>query len=307
MAFSSLQGFSQEIVVVDQKNAEGKEFINLFKSYVSLFDANVGTEKDAGVGNDTVFEKDALLQKETDFFNFEPDFAYTMQVSFIPLWQNIFSKKILDNDYLSSSEKIQNEFLKDFLLVSQNIFEVKSSFDEKKVKVEKLHALEKAESLLKQSQNSSFTLSENKMIEVLNNPKVLYVILTNENYAELKNSILKMLCEYFDEDFSFVENQFVRENYIVFPKILDLFYSRISDEDKVLTTSEIYDFSKNLMLLYDFAEKNDYYFLDFFISEEKPIIKKILEDGFYVFTLTSEQRAYFTLRFENSLFILDDE
>ena len=274
--------YSQDFIFFEENQQNDWDYVNTFKTFAETNSYDSGEE---------------LKEKAIDFYATE-DVAFfdcSMPVTQITLsalfYQQKHSEKELGIDvYIDNFKKyFISSFKKDLMF---------SGFSSRAAS--RLQALENAESFYPQKKFES-DFSESDLFSILNNPRVLFVILNNQNYSSVKRQISDatgvLLGKKSEECFF----QFSHENFMVFPTNLDECYEKMPDEQKLSCNEILYKFSDGITKVYEYAVEQNLYFSDFFLKEEMDVLQNVLDDSFSVFALSEEQLSYFSSRFENIL------
>ncbi len=321
--FFSFDIFAQEIIIVDSENnlyeqtlKEYDEFSSLLKKYFTtgkedfLINYSVHSDDFYSVENSTNLMQPYVVSESLFYWNYfrnnieESESKRKIDDNVISFWNYINENSVLDDQFLivynyaksfASFANVQfqlpidNFKITDFgLEKNDNAYKLLS---EVFVRNDFYQSLSKAEGMLyKLNKNREvldvqMALSEKTFYEVLNNPKLLYVIFNNEKYLPIKDSFDKsanMLLNV--QIISNIDFYNVKSLYSFLPEdIYNKIYLSLPDTEKLFDVTLQYEFINYFSKFTLKQLKEGFELSYFFTSSELELYNKILENNYYAF------------------------
>ena len=334
-SFFCLNSFCQELIIVDADENSYEETLQFYNDYSSLLKSYILTNDEKSLKKyvemseeiytiDNVFTDifSCVISESLFYWNyfrnyFDEESKTIIDKEIIYFWNYIKDNRILDNEFFTAVNYVKSfsslkhtdfEFMlpiQDFV-INENKTEVNipsAVF----IRNDFYQTLAKAEFLLHQLNSDAFktnsVLAESTFYEIANNPKLLYVIFSNEKYSLIQDFFINAVKELFDYDFVF-ENNF-ESFYTIFPEgFFENVFSVFPDYQKNLDANFQYEFCNAFTKFVLKQNKEGFDITKIFSDSEIQIINLILENHYFAFCLESETLIELSEKF-NAILNLD--
>ena len=331
-SFFCLNSFCQELIIVDADENSYEETLQFYNDYSSLLKSYILTNDENSLKKyvemseeiytiDNVFTDifSCVISESLFYWNyfrnyFDEESKNIIDKEIIYFWNYIKDNRILDNEFFTAVNYVKSfsslkhtdfEFMlpiQDFV-INENKTEVNipsAVF----IRNDFYQTLAKAEFLLHQLNSDAFktnsVLAESTFYEIANNPKLLYVIFSNEKYSLIQDFFINAVKELFDYDFIFETDNVDFKNFYTF--VPETFYKQVfslfPDYQKNEVANYQYEFCNSFTSFILKYYKEGFDISKIFSTSEINIINLILENPYAAFCVETEMLNELLIKFK---------